>query len=85
MLKPVRLELNNSGSWKVIGRFDADDVYHATLVMSAAEDLIEILHNSEDLRRCPSLRITKDDGLSTVLSRWSIDEGWCDATTGARA
>ena len=85
MLKPVRLELNNSGSWKVIGRFDADDTYHANLVMNAAEDLIEILHNSQDLRRCAGLRITKDDGLSTVLSRWSIADGWCDATTGTAA
>lgn len=85
MLKPVRLELNNSGAWKVLGRFDAADDEQASLVMDAAEDLIKTLHNSECPRRCPTLRITIDDSLATVLTRWSIAEGWRDAQTGAPA
>lgn len=77
-MKPVRLELNNSGSWKTLGRFDAADNDHASLVMDAAETLIKTLHNSEDAKRCPTLRITIDDSLATVLMRWSLEHGWRD-------
>ena len=55
--KPVRLELNNSGSWKVLGRFDAADDEQSSLVLDAAEDLIKTLHNSEDPKRCVGGRI----------------------------
>lgn len=85
MKKPVRLELNNSGAWKVLGRFDADDAEQTTLVMDAAEELIKTLHNSECQRRCPTLRITIDDSLTTVLMRWSIAEGWLNVHTGEPA
>ena len=80
--KPVRLELNNSGSWKVLGRFDAADDEQASLVMDAAEDLIKTLHNSEDPKHCPTLRVSTDDGLASVVVRWSLEGGWRDAATG---
>lgn len=83
--KPVRLELNNSGAWKVLGRFDAADDEQASLVMDAAETLVKTLHNSEDPKRCPTLRISIDDALATVLTRWSLGEGWRDAQTGVPA
>jgi hypothetical protein len=53
--------------------------------MDAAEELIRTLHNSECPRRCPTLRVTIDDSLATVLTRWSIAEGWRDAKTGEPA
>lgn len=83
--KPVRLELNNSGSWKVLGRFDAADDEQSSLVLDAAEDLIKTLHNSEDPKRCPTMRVSMDDGLSSVLLRWALDTGWRDAATGEPA
>jgi hypothetical protein len=82
MTKPVRLELNNSGSWKVIGRFDAADDEQTNLVLDCAEQLIQTLHNCEDSKRCPTLRVSIDDGLSSVLLRWALDTGWRDAATG---
>lgn len=85
MKKPVRLELNNSGSWKMLGRFDAADDDQAALVMDAAETLIKTLHNSEDPRRCPTLRISMDEPCDTtclVLARWELQRGWYDAKTG---
>ena len=88
MLKPVRLELNNSGSWKLLGRFDAADDEQASLVMDSAENLIKTLHNSEDPRRCPTLRISIDtpgDSTATVLLRWDLESGWLDAQTGEPA
>lgn len=83
--KPVRLEFNNSGAWKVLGRFDAADDEQTSLVLDAAEDLIKTLHNSEDPKRCPTLRVSMDDGLGSVLLRWRIERGWTDAKTGAAA
>ncbi len=83
--KPVRLELNNSGSWKVLGRFDAADDEQSSLVLDAAEDLIKTLHNSEDPKRCPTLRVSMDDSLQQVLMRWSLELGWRDALTGEPA
>lgn len=83
--KPVRLELNNSGAWKVLGRFDAADDEQASLVLDAAEDLIKTLHNSEDPKRCPTLRVSMDDGLGSTLLRWDLERGWRDAVTGEPA
>lgn len=83
--KPVRLELNNSGSWKVLGRFDADDDEQASLVMDAAQTLVQTLHNSEDPKGCPTLRVSMAhpaDSVDLVLVRWDIERGWRDAITG---
>ncbi|MEY2689190.1 MAG: hypothetical protein RL375_3388 [Pseudomonadota bacterium] len=85
MRKPVRLELNNSGAWKVLGRFDAADEEQTSLVLDAAEDLVKTLHNSEDPKRCPTLRVSIDDALQQVLLRWDIERGWRDAVTGEPA
>jgi hypothetical protein len=86
--KPVRIELNNSGSWKVLGRFDAADDEQTSLVLDAAEDLIKTLHNSEDPKRCPTLRVSMDtpgDSTCSVLLRWALDTGWRNAATGEPA
>ena len=80
--KPVKLELNNSGSWKRLGAFDAADEDQAALVMDAAEELVKTLHNSEDPRRCPNMRICVDDSLGIVLLRWELQRGWYDVQTG---
>lgn len=80
--KPVRLELNNSGAWKLLGTFDAADDEQTSLVLDAAEDLIKTLHNNEDPKRCPTLRVSIDDALGQVLLRWDIERGWRDAKTG---
>lgn len=79
MKKPVRLEFNNSGAWKVLGRFDADDQEQASLVLDAAEDLVKTLHNSENPKGCPTLRVSMADGLGAVLMRWDIERGWRDS------
>lgn len=80
--KPVRLELNNSGAWKVLGRFDAADDEQTSLVLDAAEDLVLTLHNSEDPKGCPTLRVSMDDGLGAVLLGWAHGLGWQDVATG---
>ena len=82
MKKPVRLELNNTGAWKMLGRFDAADEEQAALVMDAAEELVRTLHNSEDPKGCATLRLSIDDNLCTAIARWEIERGWFDARTG---
>jgi len=82
MAKPVRIELNNSGAWKVLGRFDAADEDQTALVLDAAEDLIKTLNNGGPAKRCPTLRVSTDDGLGAVLLRWDLEGGWRDPVTG---
>jgi hypothetical protein len=53
--------------------------------MDAAEDLVKTLHNSEDPKRCPTMRISIDDSLGEVLMRWELTRGWFDAHTGLPA
>ena len=83
--KPCRLELNNSGSWKVLGRFDASDEDQNALVLDAAEELVKTLNNGAPAKECPTMRVSIDDGLVIVLMRWQLDRGWYDARTGEPA
>lgn len=74
MNKPVRLELNNSGAWKLLGCFDADDEAQTSLVLDAAEDLVLTLHNGGPAKQCPTLRVSIDK--CTVLMRWTFERRW---------
>jgi hypothetical protein len=82
MQKPVTLELNNSGAWKLLGRFDAADDEQTSLVLDAAERLVQTLHNSENPKGYPTLRVAIADSLQEVLYRWDITRGWHEAHTG---
>lgn len=81
MRKPVMLELNNSGAWKTLGRFDAADGDQAALVMDHAEELVKTLNNGGPAKGCPTLRL-RIEGELTVLARWELERGWFDAVTG---
>lgn len=81
-MKSVRLEFNNSGAWKVLGRFDAADEDQTSLVLDAAENLVQTLNNGGPAERCPTMRVSMDDGLGVVLLRWRLDDGWRDVMTG---
>lgn len=78
MSKPVRLEINDSGSWRVIARFDAADEERANAILDAAERLAQALVWT-DLRPKLTLRVSID--ATNVLMRWSAREGWRDALT----
>jgi hypothetical protein len=69
MTKPVRLELNNTGAWKLIGRFDAANDDQADRIMAAADKLAFAL-NAPGLART-DLRVSTDESLPAVLMRWS--------------
>lgn len=83
--RPVRIELNNSGSWKVLGRFDASDEEHTSRVLHAAEALVMSLNNGRPAKQCPTLRVSMDDGIGSALMRWELYRGWYDTKTGRPA
>lgn len=83
--KPCRLELNNSGAWKLLGRFDAADDEQTELVLDAAEELVRALHNNEDPKGCATMRVSMAGALNDVLLRWQIERGWYDVRTGEPA
>jgi hypothetical protein len=83
MIKPVRLELNNSGAWKLLGHFDAADDMQTDEVMNAAEALVKALHwTLPETQSCrTTLRVnmgTAGDTTSDVLMRWTMEDGWRD-------
>lgn len=86
MKKPARLELNNSGAWKLIARFDVDQADATDEIMNAAEALAKAVNDPACGRRSlVTLRISTDDALPQVLMRWSDERGWYDAATGEPA
>jgi hypothetical protein len=77
MKKPVRLEINNSGAWKVIGRFDACDDEAADDVLNAAEHLASALISAGARL---SMRVSMAEPPHDALMRWTDAEtGWRDA------
>lgn len=81
MQKPVRLEINNSGAWKVIGRFDAAVDDATDDILTAAGHLADALNAPYSGR--PSLvtmRVSMAEPPHDVLMRWTDAEtGWRDA------
>lgn len=81
--RPARIELNNSGSWKLLGRFDVSNADHADQVMYTAEQFVRALNNDAPPKQCASLRVCVDDSLSQVLMRWDAEhDTWYDPKTG---
>lgn len=87
MLKPARLELNNSGAWKLIARFDAANQDATDAIMETAEALVRAINDPACGRTAhTSLRISTDDALPITLMRWTPERGmWTEAKTGEPA
>lgn len=68
--RPAKLQINNSGSWKTIARFDAGDEATGEKACTAGQLLGEL----GGLRT--TLRIATDEALPTVLMRWDARRGW---------
>lgn len=65
----VRLELNNSGAWKTITRFDASDDHASGVVQEAAYQLAKLDIKSK-------WRICTDELHPIVLCYCTHDQGW---------
>lgn len=70
--RPVQLQLNNSGAWKTIARFDAGDALATGYAQEAATMLKRV-----DARN--QFRITTCEGLPVVLMRLGDDLNWSPA------
>ena len=68
-LRPLQLQLNNSGAWKTLLRFDGNDAQAADKVRAAGQLMGEV--NPE-----LNLRIATAEALPAVLLRWSGACGW---------
>lgn len=68
--KPAKLQLNNSGAWKDVVRFDAADTEQTDAVTDAAEALGQVPGNRL------TFRLVKDDGTGEVLMYWTAQEKW---------
>jgi hypothetical protein len=70
----VKLQINSSGAWKDLLRFDIDTVDDQAIQVAAAH-----LVNLADPDGRTGLRIAIADGYQTVLVRWDQKKGWVDA------
>ena len=90
MKKPCRLELNNTGAWKLMAKFDADQDQAAGAILEAARQLAEAINDPSCGRTShTSLRISTDEACPVVLMRLNPKPGervaWVDAMTGEPA
>jgi hypothetical protein len=76
MKKPVRLEINNTGAWKVIGRFDAADDAAVDDILNSANNLAADLSGSNGHPQF-TMRVSMGKAPHEVLMRWESNEsGW---------
>lgn len=50
MTKPCRLELNNTGAWKLLGRFDAAREDATDAILNAAAQLADALNSNAGVK-----------------------------------
>ena len=67
--RAVQLQLNNSGSWKTLAKFDAGSEEAADKARAIGQLLGE-------LNPGVTLRIATDEALPAVLVRWDSKRGW---------
>lgn len=72
--RPVRLELNNSGAWKTLARFDAGDDEQCDKARAAGQLLGELGGTRTALRICT------DEALPCTLLRWTPERGWFEVS-----
>ena len=71
MSRPCKLQINSSGAWRDLLRFDIDQVDDGAL-QDAAATLIEIA----DPTGRTTLRICTADALPAPLVYWGAKSGW---------
>lgn len=75
MSRPCKLQINSTGAWRDVVRFDIDHGNEHE-IQHAAEELV----NAADLEGRTTMRIVINDGVSPVpLLHWNAKEGWVKA------
>ncbi|MGE0446166.1 MAG: hypothetical protein AB7P99_13135 [Vicinamibacterales bacterium] len=85
MSKPCKLQMNNSGAWKDIVRFDASEDERTDDLLNAAAQLADVVNDGEK-KPYMTLRVVSDERIPAVLMRYvGREAGWRDAKTGEPA
>lgn len=71
--RPVQLQINNSGAWKTVAKFDAGDERAGDDAQKAVELLGQVDSGNKAV-----WRIATDEALPCVLLRWSLATGWME-------
>lgn len=71
--RPVQFQTKQSGSWRTAVRWNASDEQRNDAVLDAADGLLRAIGGTSS---GIAGRIVTDDGLQTVLMRWSEPQGW---------
>lgn len=80
MKKPVRLEINTAGAWKVIAKFDSANDEASDDVLYAAGNLAVALQSAGS--GC-ALRVSMAEAPHSALMYWDDQwEGWREAKGG---
>lgn len=74
MSRPCKLQINQSGAWRDVLRFDIDLVDVEALQFAAANLVLLADPNGNT-----SLRIATADTFQTALIRWTAKRGWADS------
>lgn len=74
MPRPCKLQINSTGAWRDVLKFDIDAVDSVAL-MDAASNLLAIADPDGRM----ALRIATADAFQTALIRWEAKKGWVDA------
>ncbi|SDO77566.1 hypothetical protein SAMN05216303_102324 [Rhodoferax sp. OV413] len=70
--KPVKLQVNDSGSWRNVIRFDAADDAQCVAITEAAATLGRAASRA-------TFRIAMDDALQLPLLHWTREKGWVES------
>lgn len=70
MKKPCILQINSSGAWRNIVRFDAAEQVAVDAAMEHGSLLVRLTEPQS------KLRVVMDDGFQTPLMLWKLDTGW---------
>lgn len=73
MTRPCKLQINQSGAWRDMLKFDIDQA-NTGAVMSAAADLVAATGPKTNA----TMRIVVDGTYPTPLMRWSTEKGWVE-------
>lgn len=80
MTRPAKLQINQSGAWRDVMRFDIDKIDEALFLEGAGA----MVRNSGQDRT--TMRIVTDEPIPGLLTYWKADRGWMpDGNTAANA
>lgn len=76
MIKPVRLEMNNSGAWKILKYFDAADTERTDVLMNSAAKFANVLNEGSSKPEI-KLRVVTDESIPELLMRYdAASKAW---------